>query len=90
MGVIWFAARARRQPVVTGVEELVGHLAVAVGDFQERGHVRIRGEIWQAVSRLPVQQGQTVRVEALDGLVLEVTPVEPRPQGARVHDGARP
>ncbi|MFC5577828.1 nodulation protein NfeD [Lysobacter niabensis] len=95
MSVIWFAARARRQPVVTGVEELVGHLAVATDAFHGRGYVRIRGEIWQAVSTTPVQQGQAVRVQAMDGLVLEVVPVEPRSHDARsnearVHDGATP
>jgi membrane-bound serine protease (ClpP class) len=90
MSVIWFAARARRQPVVTGMEELVGHLAVATGDFQGRGYVRIRGEIWQAVSTVPVRQGQAVRVRAMEGLVLEVTPVEPRPHDARIHDGETP
>jgi membrane-bound serine protease (ClpP class) len=90
MSMIWFAARARRQPVVTGVEELVGHLAVATGDFEERGHVRIRGEIWQAVSTAPVQRGQAVRVRAMVGLVLEVAPVEPRSPDATVHDGGMP
>jgi membrane-bound serine protease (ClpP class) len=100
MSVVWFAARARRQPVVTGVEELVGHVAVATGDFQERGLVRIRGEIWQAVSTAPVRQGQAVRVRAMDGLVLDVTPIEPRPheprpheprsRDPRIHDGGMP
>jgi membrane-bound serine protease (ClpP class) len=78
-GMIWLAARARHRPVVTGVEELVGHIAVATGDFRGRGQVRIRGEHWQAHSDLPVHRGQTVRVLALDGLVLRVVPVEVAP-----------
>lgn len=90
MGMIWLAARARRQPVVTGVEEMVGHLAVVVGDFQGRGHVRIRGEIWQAASEVPVHSGQAVRVRAMDGLVLEVAPVEPGAPDARFHEGGMP
>ncbi|HEU0306508.1 MAG TPA: nodulation protein NfeD [Lysobacter sp.] len=90
MGVVWLAARARRQPVVTGVEEMVGHLAVAVGDFHGRGHVRIRGEIWQAASEAPVHRGQAVRVRAMDGLVLEVAPVEPGAPDARSHEGGTP
>jgi len=72
---IWLAARARRRPVVTGVEELVGHIATAMRDFDGRGQVRIRGELWQAESVAPVRRGQSVRVLALDGLVLRVTPV---------------
>lgn len=76
MGVIWLAARARRRPVVTGVEELVGHEAVAVEDFERQGQVRIRGEVWQAESNAPVRRGQRLRVHALDGLVLRVSPKE--------------
>lgn len=77
---IWLAARARRRPVVTGVEELVGHVAIAMrdfggSDFDGRGQVQIRGELWQAESTAPVRRGQPVRVLALDGLVLRVAPV---------------
>jgi membrane-bound serine protease (ClpP class) len=74
MGMLWLAARARRRPVVTGVEELVGHLAVATRDFEGRGQVRIRGEDWQAHSDLPVRRGEAVRVLAMEGLVLRVAP----------------
>jgi len=80
MGVAWLAARARRQPVTTGVEELVGHLAVAVDDFEGRGHVRIRGEVWQAECAAPVRRGESLRVLAMDGLTLRVAPVEPEPE----------
>ncbi|GAA5072436.1 NfeD family protein [Lysobacter panacisoli] len=74
MAMIWLAARARRRPVVTGIEELVGQVAVATRDFHGRGRVRIRGEEWQADSASPVRRGQRVRVHALHGLVLEVVP----------------
>lgn len=74
MGVIWLAARARRQPVTTGIAELVGHEAVVVADFHHRGQVRIRGEQWQAEASTPLHQGQTVRVLAVDGLTLRVAP----------------
>lgn len=74
MGVIWLAARARKRPVVTGMEELVGNTAVAINDFRGRGQVRIRGEVWQAHSRWPVHRGQSVTVQAVDGLVLIVIP----------------
>lgn len=74
MGLIWLAARARERPVVTGVEELVGQTAIALTDFEGRGQVRIRGEIWQAASTVPVRRGQSVRVLKLDGLVLDVAP----------------
>lgn len=74
MAMLWLAARARRRPVVTGVEELVGHTAVATRDFVGLGQVRIRGEDWQARSELPVRRGECVRVLAMEGLVLRVAP----------------
>ncbi|WP_460732477.1 NfeD family protein [Lysobacter tyrosinilyticus] len=77
MGVVWLAMRARRQPVVTGIEEMLGQTAIATDDFSDgRGQVRIRGELWQAHSSAPVHRGQSLRVLALTGLVLQVAPVE--------------
>ncbi|MEZ0469818.1 NfeD family protein [Luteimonas salinilitoris] len=76
MGVLWLAVRARRRPVVSGREELVGHEAIAADDFSGRGRVRIRGELWQADAAEPVRAGQRVRVLAIDGLVLRVAPLD--------------
>lgn len=75
IGVLYLAVRARHVPVTTGSQELVGHLAQAVSDFQGRGRVHIRGEIWQAHSTQPVAGGQPVRVVGIEGLVLRVVPV---------------
>ena len=77
MGLIWLAVRARTRPVVTGVEELIGHQAVAVDDFDGHGRVLIRGEVWQADCAAPVRRGQPLQVLALDGLTLRVVPFEP-------------
>jgi membrane-bound serine protease (ClpP class) len=75
MGLIWLAARARTRPVVTGVEELIGHQAVAAEDFDGCGLVLIRGETWQAECARPVRRGQPLRVLAIDGLTLRVEPL---------------
>ena len=50
--------------------------AVALAAFDRSGPVRIRGEIWNAVTRAPVQSGQRLRVVRVDGLTLEVEPLE--------------
>jgi membrane-bound serine protease (ClpP class) len=75
---IYLATRARMQAVVTGLGELLGQPAIALEDFQRQGHVRIRGEVWQATSSAPVARDQRVRVEGIDGLVLRVRP-DPAP-----------
>lgn len=74
--VLGHFARLRRRRPVTGREELAGALGVALGDFTGDGRVRIHSESWKARARRPVAQGQRVRVIAVDGLVLEVDPVE--------------
>jgi len=76
LGTIWMAARARRRPVATGREQMIGDVAEAVGAFSGQGQVRIYGELWNAVSATPVAAGQLVRVDRVDGLTLHVSPVE--------------
>lgn len=76
LATMWLAMRARRRPVVTGMEQLVGDTAVAMNDFSGRGEVRIYGEQWNAVSNVPVSRGQRLRVDRVEGLTLHVSPSE--------------
>jgi membrane-bound serine protease (ClpP class) len=74
-GIVWIFSRARRRPVVTGAEQIVGSIAEADEDFSDRGRVRLGSEYWNAVSRVPVRAGQKVRVVSMDGLRLNVEPL---------------
>jgi membrane-bound serine protease (ClpP class) len=74
MGIVWFAVRARRQPVVSGREDMIGATATALDDFEGPGHVRVHGERWNALSDAPVRRGQRLRVTGMNGLVLKVRP----------------
>jgi membrane-bound serine protease (ClpP class) len=65
------AARARRQPVVSGREDLLGAHGIVV----QEGWARVRGELWSVVSAAPLAAGQAVRVTRLDGLTLSVEPI---------------
>jgi membrane-bound serine protease (ClpP class) len=71
-----YFVRARRRPVVTGAHQMLSEPAIAIADFDRSGPVRIRGEIWNAVTRAPVRSGQRLRVIRIDGLTLEVEPDE--------------
>ncbi|AMN47815.1 serine protease [Steroidobacter denitrificans] len=73
-----YYARSRKRPVVTGFDQMLDEPAVAMGDFEHSGPVRIRGEIWQAVTRLPVKHGERLRVLRIDGLTLHVEPESSR------------
>ncbi len=69
-----FALRARKRPVVSGSEELIGSHGIALDDFEKEGWVRVSGERWHAVSMDPVRRGQSLRVKSRAGLTLVVEP----------------
>ncbi len=75
-GVFGAALKARTRPVVTGREELLRGIGVALEDFEGMGRIRIHGENWSARSPVAVRRGQKVRVTGLEGLTLEVRPME--------------
>jgi len=74
LAIVSFAVRARRRPVVSGVEGLSHEIAEAVEDFDREGLVRVHGELWTAVSPTPVRAGQRLKVRKVDGLVIQVEP----------------
>jgi membrane-bound serine protease (ClpP class) len=66
-----FGAHQRRP--ITGVEGLVGQLAVARSDLDPTGTVFLKGELWQAVaSEGTVPRGEQVEVLEVDGFKLRV------------------
>jgi membrane-bound serine protease (ClpP class) len=75
LGIVSFAVRARRRPVVSGREGLLREHAEALEDFERHGMVRVHGELWNAVALRPVRAGQALRIVRVDGLTLEVEPV---------------
>jgi membrane-bound serine protease (ClpP class) len=72
--VLVMAIKARRRPVVSGQEELIGATAEVIEDFTGDGKVRAHSEIWNARSGGKLKRGQKVRVAAIDGLTLIVEP----------------
>src|SRR5215468_4877936 len=70
------ALRARRNKVVTGIEGLIGEVAVAQTPLAPAGKVFVHGELWDAVSSANVNAGDRVRVRKVDGLELTVEPAE--------------
>lgn len=67
-------ATLRKRPAHTGMEQLIGASAIALEDFDTRGHVRLHGERWNAVTNVPIKQGDEVKVERLEGLTVYVSP----------------
>ena len=66
---------ARRRPVVTGAEELIGATGQVITDFSGDGNIHIHGEQWHVRSDTPMRSGDSARVISRDGLILTVEPV---------------
>ena len=74
VAVVGMAMQARKRPVVSGSEEMVGAMGDVVEDFAQEGWALIHSENWKVRSAVPLKRGQKVRVTAINGLVLEVAP----------------
>ncbi|MFY9950205.1 MAG: nodulation protein NfeD [Candidatus Sulfotelmatobacter sp.] len=69
------ALKARRNKVVTGSEGMVGEIGIAQTNLSPKGKVFVHGELWDAISSCAVSAGQSVVVNRVDGLLLQVEPL---------------
>ena len=77
--VLNYAMRARKRPVVSGREHLLGATGEVVTVTEGAVFARIQGELWQVRASASTgeslfRRGQMVRVAGIDGLVLVVVP----------------
>jgi len=72
--VVGMAMQARKRPVVSGSEEMIGAAGEVIDDFAQEGWALIHSENWKVRSPVPLKRGQKVRVTAINGLVLDVAP----------------
>lgn len=72
--VVGMAARARRQPVVTGVQTLVGAGGELVEFADGQGWALVQGEHWKVRGPPQLRVGDRVRVSSLNDGVLDVVP----------------
>jgi len=70
------ALKARRNKVVTGAQGLLGETGIVQSALSPSGKVFVHGELWDAVATTSLPAGQIVTVRRVDGLTLEVDPVE--------------
>jgi membrane-bound serine protease (ClpP class) len=70
----WLAARARRRPLSSGVETMIGASVEAISDCQDRCVVRYGGELWNARTASPLRAGQQARIVKVVELTLWVEP----------------
>jgi membrane-bound serine protease (ClpP class) len=72
--------RARRAPVKTGVQTLIGQHAEVRERLDPIGLVFLQGALWQATTDDgPVSEGDEVVVDSVDGLLVHVHPTHEVP-----------
>jgi membrane-bound serine protease (ClpP class) len=70
------AARSAQRPVVSGSEEMIGAIGTIIGPTGDGDWwLAVHGENWRARSDLPLKPGNRVRVDRLDGLIVDVSPL---------------
>jgi len=64
---------ARRRPIVSGREYLIGAIGVMI-EGEGDSYASVQGETWKVRSGRVLRAGERVRVTGIEGLVLEVEP----------------
>jgi membrane-bound serine protease (ClpP class) len=72
--VVGMALQARKRPVVTGREQMLGERGEIIEHADGLWWARVRSENWKVRSDAPLHRGQHVKVIGIDGLVLLVEP----------------
>ena len=72
--------RSRKWKPATGPEEMIGEVGTVIKPVTAGGEgmIRWRGELWRAFSSQEIGEGKSVRVMKVEGLRVEVAPVEAR------------
>lgn len=82
--ILWTVTKfigLRRKGPVSGSELMSHEQGLALENFSHdhdrfSGHVRLNGERWKAVSSCPVNEGDPIRVKAMEGLTVTVEVME--------------
>ena len=76
MFVLAMALKARKRPVVSGREELLGSYGRVINWTDRDGTIRVHGEAWQASAAAVFEPGARVHIAGIEGLTLLVEPAE--------------
>jgi membrane-bound serine protease (ClpP class) len=67
---------SHRKKSITGEEGMIGEEGTAKTDIHMEGKVLVHGEYWNASSNRPIPAGARVRVVRVQGLKVEVEPID--------------
>lgn len=76
--LVTYLLKLQSRGAVSGQQSILNGIAVAMESFQGEGRVWLEGEAWQASSTVAVTKDQELKVRSIDGLRLEVEPLDPK------------
>ena len=71
--LIWFI-KDRKRRSVCGVTGMLGKVGEIKYWHESEGQIFVNGELWRAVSDLPLSTGDRVVIQDVDGLTVSVIP----------------
>lgn len=74
--LVTYILKFRRRGAVSGRESILRGTGIAMEAFDGDGHVWLESESWAARSKVPISKDQQVSIKRMDGLVLDVEPIE--------------
>ena len=78
LAIIWmisYVLKLRKRGAVSGRDSIIGGVGTATQDFTGEGKIWLEGETWTARSSVAIEKGQQVIVRQMDGLILEIEPI---------------
>ena len=76
LGIVAFATRTRSLKKLGGAEGMLGETGRVKDALNPKGFVQVHGELWEAEAEGPVSEGETVRVDSVEGLKIKVTKIK--------------
>ncbi len=72
---LFWALKNRKKRSVSGADGMLGKVAKVKQWKQTEGQILVNGELWRAVSDVPLSPGDRVLVQRMEGLTLQVKPL---------------
>ena len=73
--MVGMGLKAMRHRPVTGREEMIGLVGIVKTALTPHGQLAVHGELWEAVSKQPLQPGDEAEITRMEGLRLHVKPL---------------
>ena len=72
---LFWSVKNRKKRSVCGVTGMLGNVAKVKQWEKTEGQVFINGELWRAVSDVPLSPGDRAVIQHMEGLILKVKPL---------------